>query len=112
MRSVVAVLFAMLTCLGCDPFNEIHVEPGSSAHLLTLHAFLMPDSVDGIGAITGITVGRCATATAGPIVWSIERRRPRFSLFGGRGTTRESTRLEYGNLPSGRWTTTHPPEPL
>ena len=102
-----ALALALSTSFGCDSANEIHVEPGSSARALTLHAYQLPDSADGSGGITRITVGRCGATSTGPAVWNIERR-PGVRWFG----PRETTRFRYGLAPSARWTITHPSEPL
>jgi hypothetical protein len=52
----------VVAVMACDPANEIHVEPGSRADSLVLHAFRSPDSVTGGARLSRLWVATCDTA--------------------------------------------------
>ena len=90
----------------CDPANEVHVEPGSTADALVLHAYRSPDSLSGLGTVTRLAVGRCGGDWLGEPVWAVERESRHWL---GRP---EPTRIEYGRTPSNRWRTVTLSAPL
>jgi hypothetical protein len=95
-----------LSVFACDPINAIHVEPGSTAGVLHLHAYRTPDSVSGIASIESIELDRCGGRWRGATVWKIERTRSRW--FGAK----EDPIITYGPLPSDRWRTSQWAMPL
>ena len=96
----------VLSVLACDSIDTVHVEPGSSAGALYLHAYQRPDSVNGIANIESIEVDRCGGHWLGATVWKIDR--TRHPWFGAK----EHPIIVYGKLPSDRWRTSQTAIPL
>lgn len=98
-------LLLLLGLVACDPANEIHVDPGSRADSLILHAFQLPDSLDGTEWLYNLTVATCPSASDSAVpVWQIERRGA-----SGRNPNSVSPYFRYGQRPRGDWTTVRGP---
>jgi hypothetical protein len=53
--------------------DEVHIEPGSRADSLVIHAFLAPDSANGGAPLRELTVSRCSAGSP-TTDWTIEHR--------------------------------------
>ena len=87
-------------CVYVDGGLEVHAEPGSRADSLVFHAFVLPDSVQGGGSISSVTVWSCAATENPTPLWRIERTQRPFWRRANSGT-----HFRYGSVPSAEWRT-------
>jgi hypothetical protein len=96
-------------CVIADPGTAIHVEPGSTAQELVLHAFVGSDSLAPNRGLMRVEVRQCfdrAAQQEGRVVWAVERPALRAP------SAPRSPYLAYGTLPGVSWVTQTAPEPL